>query len=86
MIKEADKGGCTVVLDKSHYKQICLDLLENRDWYKPITFEQIDQFMVDLYNLIDEAWDRNVIDKKNQGFHQNSLSKNSDLLHFTENL
>lgn len=32
VIKEADKGGCVVVLAKDHYKQICLDILNNRSW------------------------------------------------------
>lgn len=64
VIKEADKGGCTVVLDRSHYKQICLDPLDNKDWYLPISLEQIDQFTVDFYSLVDAAWDNNTIDKR----------------------
>lgn len=29
-IKEADKGGCVVVLDNDHYKKMCLDILKKK--------------------------------------------------------
>lgn len=46
IIKQADKGGSIVVMDRDHYRNICLDLLKNRTWYKPIPFSQIDQIFL----------------------------------------
>lgn len=67
IIKEADKGGCTVVLDAHHYKQICLDL-KNKLWYQPTTFEQFDQYMIQFYELVDEAFDDHIINKRIRDF------------------
>lgn len=57
-IKQADKGRSTVVLENDHYEQLCLDILENRSWYKPIPIDQADKFLIDFYSLVDEAYDK----------------------------
>lgn len=62
-IKPADKGGCIVVLDNDRYKQMCLDILNNTVWYRPITFEMADHFMVEFYHLVDEAFHAGTINK-----------------------
>lgn len=64
-IKPANKGGCIVVMDNAHYKQMCLDILNNNVWYKPISFKQADHFMVEFYHLFDEAFYAGIIDKNN---------------------
>lgn len=63
VIKEADKGGKVVVLDRDQYKNICLDILSNRIWYKPISFSLIDQYFVDFYSLVDQAFHDGIINK-----------------------
>lgn len=62
-IKEADKGGCIIVLDNEHYKQSCLDILENQPWYQAIPFEWVDSFTVEFYGLVDEALNNCLINK-----------------------
>lgn len=63
-IKQADKGGSTVVLDNEHYKRLCLDILDNKNWYKPISFKQADGFMIKFYGIVEDAFEKNVINKK----------------------
>lgn len=64
-IKPADKGSCIVVMDNEKYKQMCLDILNKTTWYKPISFEAADRFMIDFYHLVDEAFHAGMIDKNN---------------------
>lgn len=52
-----------MVMDSSHYRHICLDLLENQTWYQPIPIETIDHFMIEFYSLVDEAFHGGVINK-----------------------
>lgn len=64
VIKPADKGGCVVVLDKDHYKRLCLDILEDSSWYRAIEFREADGYMLDFYSLIDGAFYNNLISKQ----------------------
>lgn len=63
IIKEADKGGCVVVLDLDHYKKMCFNIINNTTWYQPIDFAQVDHFMVEFYTLVDRAFDEGLISK-----------------------
>lgn len=75
VIKEADKGGCVVVLGLDHYRQLCLDIVNNRSWYKPIDFSSIDNYMVEFYSLIDGAFHAGVISKTIWEFMRTPASK-----------
>lgn len=74
-IKPADKGGCIVVMDNDKYKKICLDILNNPTWYKPISFEIMEQFMVDFYQLVDDAFHSGIINKNNWKFIRTPLPR-----------
>lgn len=63
VIKEADKDGCVVVLDLDHYRQLCLDIVNNKSWYIPIDFTLVDTYMVEFYTLIDRAYNDGTISK-----------------------
>lgn len=62
-IKAAEKGGNVVVPDIPIYKNICLDLLNNQTWYRPISTGQVETFKQEFYALIDEAYHDSVINK-----------------------
>ena len=36
VIKEADKGGSVVIMDKDHYKGMSFDILQNNEYYEPL--------------------------------------------------
>lgn len=38
-------------------------LLNNDEWYRPITFAQLDSFSIDFYRLVDQAFDLGTINK-----------------------
>lgn len=42
---------------------MCLDILNNEAWYKPISFAVADRFMVDFYQLIDDPHHAGTISK-----------------------
>jgi hypothetical protein len=43
VIKPADKGGSIVVINKSNYEEKCLALLNDRQFYKPLSVSQAEQ-------------------------------------------
>lgn len=51
VIKPVDKGGNTVVMDQSDYCRMCMDILNNRDWYSPISETQLDGFKQSVFDL-----------------------------------
>lgn len=63
-IKEADKGGQVVVMDTTHYKTMCRDILDNGDWYRPISFAQLDGIVVKFYALVDSAREERIINDR----------------------
>lgn len=64
IIKSADKGGKLVVMDRRNYEQMCLHILHNREWYKPISQTVIESYCREYGNIITKALSRNVIDKQ----------------------
>lgn len=62
-IKETDNEGYVVVMNSDHYKEICRDILKNTVWYREMSFEVLDSFALEYYNLIDEAYSNGVINK-----------------------
>lgn len=60
VIKQADKGGN--VMDVPAYKRMCLDILDNRHWYHPISKTLIQNFTSEYYGLIFEAYQLGTID------------------------
>ena len=36
VLKEADKGGSVVIMDKDHYKGMSFDILQNNEYYEPL--------------------------------------------------
>lgn len=62
-IKASDRGGNIVVLDNSHYRKICLDLLNSPTWYR-----KMERFTSNFYSLVDEAFHNQVINKTIQEF------------------
>lgn len=64
VIKASDKGGNVVILDRAHYKEMCLRLLNNKTWYKQISPLVIDNFVKQYYHILDQAYDANIINSK----------------------
>lgn len=64
VIKASDKGSNVVILDRAHYKEICLRLLNNKTWYKQISPLVIDNFTKQYYRILYQARDNNIINSK----------------------
>lgn len=62
-IKMADKGRNVVVMNTDKYRQMCLDVLSNRDWYSLISIESIQTFNNDYDMIITGAYNNRIIDK-----------------------
>lgn len=48
------------MLDNEQYKQMCMDILENKQWYQQISFGKADRVMVELYSMVDKAFHNGV--------------------------
>lgn len=36
IVKPSNKGGNIVIMDRLGYEKMCYDILQNRDWYRPV--------------------------------------------------
>lgn len=64
-------------MDNDKYKRMCLNILENLVWYKPITFEIVDAFVLDFYRLVDDAFHNGIIKKKHGNIYAPSHPRSS---------
>ncbi|XP_073465040.1 uncharacterized protein [Aquarana catesbeiana] len=62
VIKPADKGGNVVVMDVAVYEIMCRDILDNPDWYRPISRTLIENYAREYYELIFSAYQKGIID------------------------
>lgn len=62
VIKPADKGSNVVVMDVPFYEHMCHDILNNHDWYRPISKSLIDHFTSEYNQLIFSAYQKGTID------------------------
>lgn len=63
MVKPADKGGNVVIMDVDNYEVMCRDILNNREWYQPISKNIVDNFTEEYYSIIFRAYQQGLIDK-----------------------
>ena len=68
IIKSSDKGGNIVLQTYGQYEKMCYDILNNQEWYRPITQELIDQFKLEFKILIYSAFTDALIDKQTYEF------------------
>ncbi|KAM9320087.1 uncharacterized protein PAF06_004553 [Gastrophryne carolinensis] len=61
-IKPADKGGNIVIMDNSSYEQMCLKILENRDWYERAPMSRLSQASGEYHSLVEDAIAHRVVD------------------------
>lgn len=64
VIKQSDKGGNIVVMDTSHYEYMVMDILNNREWYRPILELFLGRIMTKFRNLITQAHSNNLMQKR----------------------
>ena len=50
VIKEADKGGAVVIMDRDHYKEMAYEILQNREYYELLHSEVICRLLCTLGN------------------------------------
>lgn len=62
-IKQAEKGSNIVIQDNADYIQMCKNIFYNSEWYRPIPESLIENFVRELYNLVDKAYYLNILDK-----------------------
>ncbi|XP_073460898.1 uncharacterized protein [Aquarana catesbeiana] len=75
VIKPSDKGGNVVVMDSAQYTEMCMDILQNHEWYRPIPKSLLDKFTHDFYTLVDTAFQYNAISKQLWEFIRTSHPK-----------
>lgn len=63
VIKPSDKGDNVVVMDNVQYIEMCMNILRNSEWYRPIQRSSLDKFTRDFYLSVDTAFHQNVITK-----------------------
>ncbi|CAJ0931129.1 unnamed protein product, partial [Ranitomeya imitator] len=68
VIKPADKGGATVVMDRSMYREEILAQLNNRTVYLPLSHNPSSTIESKIRGLLEEALHLGIIDKKTQEF------------------
>lgn len=68
VIKPADKGGNTVVMDRPLYTEMGLKILHNKDWYAESTMEAFHLANSKLSKLILEAESCGIIDLNTRNF------------------
>lgn len=68
VIKPADKGGNTVVMDHPLYTEMCLKILHNKNWYAESTMEAFHLANNKLSELILKAESRGIIDVNTRNF------------------
>lgn len=81
-IKQSDKGGNVVVMDVEYYKQLCLKILNNREWYKQISPLLIGNVNLQFNNILHEALQREVISMTIIEFLFTPHSKMATFYHF----
>lgn len=64
IIKPADKGGNLVVMDRTKYELMCLRILKNREWYRPISQTVKESYYREFRNIITCALSNGLIDKQ----------------------
>lgn len=75
VIKPADKGGNIVVQDTKQYKEICLKILRNTQWYGRSNLVAANKAHEALTKIIIEAFDDNIIDGDTKNFLINKYTK-----------
>lgn len=63
IIKASDKGGNVFIMKNSHYKCMCLRILNISSWYKSIPLARINRFNNEFYMLVDQAYGEGTISK-----------------------
>lgn len=62
-IKPADKARNIVLMTKTQYEHMVMNILCNKEWYVCINTAQIDQFKIEFLSLIGSAHQRGLIDQ-----------------------
>lgn len=74
-IKSSDKGGNIVVMDNTFYIDMCEKILSNKDWYQKINMSKIAIFNQQFYQMIDQAYTQNILEKPDWDFIRTTFPK-----------
>lgn len=72
-IKASDKGGNVVILDNEKYIDMCNQILKNPNWYRRMPGNIVEKFNREFYDLIDNAFSNNMINKQLWNFVRNDF-------------
>lgn len=50
-----------MILDNAQYKTLCLNILKNESWYKPVPMTTFSDYVLEFYQLVDEAFSNQII-------------------------
>lgn len=67
-IKPADKGANIVIMSNIQNKAMCLKILKNKEWYRPIPRSLIERYNKEFYILVDNAYLNYLIKKQTWDF------------------
>lgn len=63
IIKPGDKGGNIVLMDNIQYVAMCSKIKKNKNWYRKIAPYIVQKFNLEYYQLVDQAYSNNIINK-----------------------
>lgn len=61
--KTADKGGIIIEMNASQYEHMCLDILQNAEWYMPISETVIVDLNDRYHSIVNTAYNMDTNDK-----------------------
>lgn len=74
-MKTSDKGGNIVLMDNDKYSHMCMKILSNRDWYRPVGPDVVEAFKNKFYAFVDKAFQNKVISRQTLDFIHTSYPR-----------
>lgn len=63
VVTGADKEGNIVLMNRSFYENMCLKIVSNSDWYRPISPKLTISFKTQFLDIINDAFSKGLIDQ-----------------------
>lgn len=80
IIKPSYKGGNIVIMNIPDYLDMCNLLIQNKQWYEPISLDEVQILFRDYYSLVDSALENSIISKPIWKFIKNLHPKTPTFL------
>lgn len=68
IVKPSDKGEYIVLMTHPQYQTMCLNVLQNPTWYRPIDYTLTQRFITEFRSLCIEAFWKGLVDRDTLNF------------------